>query len=277
MKSSIADIIARVALLLLLSLSSSSTAIVVVDGANTDDGSGKTCACEAQRLSFNIDCSNQDAMLAAVGVLEINDCSSPSSSSSSSSSSVCNSNPDCVKNFLIIQSHHDFCYHEEVPETIERVIHIYEESCTNHCLINPKFDLDARKCPPVDCTMDGGGVDDAYQTIVNDSNCLSDCSSTDCASSFRRIKAVHDKCPKDTLSWTIEVAYHDYDEICDEFGCNIAESGEAADELICNEPITNTAANGMSSSSSSSLLSTTFHSASSFVVVTAAMLLSLAY
>jgi hypothetical protein len=246
MKSSIAIITgAALQLLLFLLLSStSSTVIVVVDGADTG---GNTCACEAQRLDFNIDCSNQDAMLAAVGVLEINNCSTP----------VCSTNPECVKNFLIIQSHHDFCYHEDVPETIERVIHIYEEFCTNHCLINPKFDVEARKCPPVDCAMDGGGVDDAYQTIVNDLNCLSDCSSTDCASSFRRIKAVHDKCPKDTLSWVVEVAYHDYDEVCDEFGCNIAESGDAADELICNDPITN--------NMSSSTLYT--FSAASFIVV----------
>ena len=185
-------------------------------------------------------------MLAAVGDLETNACSKVD----------CTASDVCMKNFFIIQSHHDHCAHEDVPETVERVIHIYEESCTQHCLIAPKFDTEQRKCPPVDCeaemaAADNEGVADvAYQNLVNDAACLEDCSTSNCANSFRLLKTVHDKCPKDTMSWVGEVAYHDYDEICNDYGCNLAEAASNPDdELICDDP-----ASYMLDSSSSSLL-----------------------
>merc|ERR1739838_1017033 len=107
----------------------------------------------------------------------------------------------------------------------------------NHCDINPKIDPEARKCPPVDCNEGTQIGSDAYQVLVDsDNGCLDDCGSSVCASNFRLLKTVHDKCDKDTLSWVAEVAYHDYDEICDQFNCNLVEAGDASTELVCNDP-----------------------------------------
>jgi len=201
----------------------------VIDSAAAGEGkpTGTTCACESLNptTGFNIDCSNQADMLAAVGVLESNECDKID----------CNSNEECVKNFFIIQTHHDYCFHEDVPETIEKLIHIYEETC-DHCEISPKFNAEQRPCPPVDCDLESGGADEYYQSLMANPDCQNDCSPSVCANSFRYMKAVHDKCPKDTLSWTMELAYHDFDEVCDRFGCNLPEAGDPKDELICEDP-----------------------------------------
>jgi hypothetical protein len=167
-------------------------------------------------------------MMAAIGVLEKNDCTEE-----------CNSNEECVKSFLIIQSHHDYCFHEEVPEAIAVNMHVYEEICTDaHCDIPAKHDADQRKCPPVECVDEKGEPTDAgdvaFQNMLDStSNCKKDCSTSDCANNFRMIKTVHDKCPRDTLSTPVEIAYHDLDEACDSFGCNLADADEDENALIC--------------------------------------------
>jgi len=197
---------------------------VVEGAANVAGKSSNSCACDALEYGFNIDCSNQDAMNQAIATLESNNCSVE-----------CNSSMLCKKNFLIIQSHHDYCFHEEVPEVIQTGIHIYENVCTEvHCDINMKFDSESRKCPPVDCETKVG--DEAWQVMVM-SDCSSDCSSSDCANNFRIIKAVHDKCPRDTLSTVVEIGYHDVDEACEAFGCNLAVADADESQLICENPV----------------------------------------
>lgn len=193
-----------------------------IGAANVDGMKSNSCACDAMEYGFNIDCSNTSAMNAAIATLEYNNCSNE-----------CNSSYTCIKNFLIIQSHHDYCFHEEVPEIIETNIHVYESVCTAaHCNINMKFASESRKCPPVDCETRVG--DDAWQVMAT-SDCTSDCSSTDCANNFRIIKAVHDKCPRDTLSTVVEIAYHDVDEACNAFGCNLAVADTDQSQLICDD------------------------------------------
>jgi len=190
--------------------------------ANTGGIKSSSCACQALAYNFDIDCSDQTNMNQAIADLEANACLEE-----------CNSDHICRKNFLIIQAHHDYCLHEEVPEILETSIHIYENVCSEvHCDIKMKNDPNSRKCPPVDCETKVG--DDAWQIMVAN-NCKDDCSTSDCGNNFRIIKAVHDKCPRDTLSTVVEIAYHDVDEACDAFGCNLASADDDMSELICTE------------------------------------------
>lgn len=197
------------------------TLLSYVQGDDHDHAHKHACACEAIEFDFSIDCSNQDAMLAALPTLQNYDCSKDCSSDI------------CFKNFLIIQSHHDYCLHNEVPEAVEDALHIYEDVCPEHCEIKPKYDPELTDCPAVACGTRGGN--DAFQAMVT-TGCVDDCTKDGCADNFRILKAFHDTCPEDDISQVAEMAFHDYDSACDDFSCNIAEAGDATTELVCTDP-----------------------------------------
>jgi len=199
--------------LLLLVLS----AVANVTGEG-DDHEHESCACAAAEEGFTIDCSDQDAMTAALAALSASDCETDCSSE------------DCHKNFLIIQSHHDYCLEDELPSTLEDALHNYEDNC-DECEITKKTDPSLEACPAASCTDDSG---DASYTTLTANDCSNDCSSETCASAYRTLKVVHDTCPEDTLSTAAETNFHDMEETCDELhGCNLP-AGEG-DPLVCNE------------------------------------------
>ena len=66
-----------------------------------------SCACEAEELGFKIDCSDTATMLTAMAALQASSCATNCTSS------------DCIKNFFIVQSHHDYCPEGGVPKEIE--------------------------------------------------------------------------------------------------------------------------------------------------------------
>lgn len=194
-------------------------AAVAVSSAGDEHGDHEheSCACEAQQLGFNIDCSQRDLMLTALSTLQANTCDVD-----------CSSNT-CHKNFLIVQSHHDFCLHDEVPGPVEDAFHDFEESCRG-CHITKKRDPDLLDCPTAVCDDRG---DRAYQTMLT-SGCLDDCSTTVCVSNYQILRAEHDLCDHDTLSESSETGIHDFEEICEAFNCNVltTESLIAA-QLVC--------------------------------------------
>ena len=61
------------------------------------------CACEAEELGFTIDCNNTAAILTAMAALQADGCSADCSSE------------ECATNFLIVQSHHDYCPEAALP------------------------------------------------------------------------------------------------------------------------------------------------------------------
>lgn len=192
-------------------------ALVVQAHDDDHDHEGHTCACEAVEFGFVIDCNDQDAMKAALAPLQSNDCATDCSSET------------CTKNFLIIQSHHDYCLHEEVPEEVEDALHIYEETCET-CSILRKHDPDLPNCPDVTCADEGNL---AYNALV-DTQCLDACDTTECATHFRLLKATHDSCDQDALDTAAELAFHDYEDACTSFDCNVVkDSSENSKQLVC--------------------------------------------
>ena len=177
----------------------------------------ESCACKAQELGFNIDCSQRDLLLTALSTLQANQCD------------IDCSPIVCHKNFLIVQSHHDFCLHDEVPGPVEDAFHDFEDACGG-CKITKKRDPDLLDCPAAVCDNRG---DRAYQVLLT-SGCLDDCSTSVCASNYQILRAEHDLCDHDKLSESSETGIHDFEEICAAFGCNVlTDESLIAAQLVC--------------------------------------------
>lgn len=184
-----------------------------------EDHKHESCACASEENNFVIDCSDQQAMLDSVAVLAANGCEADCE------------NAICLKNFFMIQAHHDYCLEDEVPEPVEDALHIYEDNC-DACEILKKVDPALEKCPDHSCT-DGSGSN-AYTTMIMN-GCLNDCSSALCSSSYKTLKAVHDLCEEDTLSEEAELGFHDLEEACEAENCNVGDAALEMEQLICTE------------------------------------------
>lgn len=69
-----------------------------------DHSHGKhSCACEAEEFGFTIDCDADAPMLAALNQLQALGCATDCSSE------------DCLVNWVIVQSHHDYCPETDLP------------------------------------------------------------------------------------------------------------------------------------------------------------------
>ena len=97
----------------------------------------ESCACAAGRLGFSIDCTNQAAITAAITYLSTHGvCSS------------CAPTDECKKQFAILQTHHDYCHHEEIPEAAEHEIHDFE-AFYEGCTIKRRYDPQLETVRPV--------------------------------------------------------------------------------------------------------------------------------
>jgi hypothetical protein len=193
-------------------------AVTISTTAAAED-SHHTCACEANELGFTIDCSTagHQAQLDALGVLQAKGCDKDCSSD------------ECHKNFLIVQSHHDFCLHGDVPELSEDSFHIYEGKC-EECSIIKKRDPALVDCPPAKCDDSGNA---AFQGLLAN-NCLTDCSTDVCAGFYQVLRVEHDRCGHDTLSQVSENGLHEYEEPCEAVSCNALSTEADVDaQLVC--------------------------------------------
>jgi hypothetical protein len=73
------------------------------------------CACLAADLGFEIDCGKPAPMQAAYDAL-VSDCLTDCSSAA------------CKKNWAIVESHHDFCLHDQVPLEVKLAFTILRKS-----------------------------------------------------------------------------------------------------------------------------------------------------
>ena len=172
------------------------------------------CACEAEEFGFEINCTNTDAMIAAMTNLQTLGCSADCSSA------------ECEKNFLIVQSHHDYCNDDEVPEVVEDGFHDYDEVCT-HCAISQKSISGVAPCPAVTCDSSGN---DAYAAAI-DEGCENDCSSEECIKHYLILKTVHDTCDHDVLTQAAEEGLHDLEVPC---AAHVCDTG-VSDQLVCDD------------------------------------------
>jgi len=175
-----------------------------------------TCACEADEFGFKIDCADQTAMLDALEYLKTNGCAT-----------TCEDETKCHTNFLIIQSHHDYCPEADIPEAIEDDFHDFEAKCTA-CEIRRAFTEGAPDCPKANCDDESGA--DAYTAMI-EAGCLSDCSSEACKKDFTTLRVVHDSCAEDTLSIAAEKGLHDLEVPCKDVLCNAVDGGDQ--QLVC--------------------------------------------
>jgi hypothetical protein len=125
-----------------------------------------TCACLAQDLGFTIDCTKTSVIDAAYDYLTAN----------------CNTNCaqlDCPKNWAIVESHHDFCLHDQVPKEVEIGFHALEQTCPKICSIGRMRDDDHVACPATIPGMPGVACPDVAGVVdvVNDLYSL-DCATT---------------------------------------------------------------------------------------------------
>ncbi|CAB9509690.1 expressed unknown protein [Seminavis robusta] len=174
-----------------------------------------SCACLAQDLSFTINCDDTATMLTALNDLKTSACAT-----------ACTSD-ECVKNYYIMQSHHDYCPEAGIPQEIEDGFHDFDDSCTP-CKIQRKPTEGAPPCPTPNCEDNSGN--DAYTKLV-DSGCGTDCSSDICRDAFFTVRAAHDTCPHDTLSRAAEEGLHDLEIPCANQICNPGEE----DQITCKE------------------------------------------
>lgn len=79
--------------------------IVVVSSLDTE----KLCSCMAIKLGFKIDCADKAQMMTAQTAL------------SACSKTACQTDSVCKKWFLIAQSHHDYCFEDDLPTDLEKV------------------------------------------------------------------------------------------------------------------------------------------------------------
>lgn len=181
------------------------------------------CACEAAELGFEIDCANQDVTNQAMADLSTNGCDSDCSK------------PACEKPFVIVQSHHDFCLHSELSESVETNFHLYEKSCEAfHCDIQRKFDPSLGQCPQVDCSTNVGN--EAYLALQIDASCMTNCAQESCKMNYQLLRAFHDSCDHDALDTAAEVVLHDFEEPCEDQNCNVlADSSQDSRILSCED------------------------------------------
>jgi hypothetical protein len=185
--------------------------------ANDDHADGENCACVAEDYGFDIDCTASQVLLDALVSLESNNCNIDCSSQL------------CESNFYIVQAHHDFCLHNEVPDPVEESFHIYESTC-KECKILRKRDPSLTNCPSPVC--DGRG-DEAYLTLLAN-DCFSDCSTSVCASAYQVLRSEHDSCADGTMGLTSESGIHDAEDICKAFNCNtLTDESRVAEQLVC--------------------------------------------
>lgn len=180
-----------------------------------DKGSLGKCSCVKDEYLFDIDCSATKRMQDALKFLKDNKCAEK-----------CDSD-ECSKQYLIVQSHHDYCPEADIPEEIEDGFHDYDEQCKG-CDIVRKYQDGAPDCPKPNC-QDGSG-DKAYKKLL-ESGCVKNCGTQVCKDNFFTLRTVHDLCDHDAITQESEEGLHDFEGPCKDVVCNFPGSEE--DQLTC--------------------------------------------
>jgi hypothetical protein len=154
-------------------------AVPAVAQDDHDNHEEHPCGCEAEELGFKINCEDTATMLTAFKDLQSAGCAKDCTSDS------------CVKNFFIVQSHHDYCPEEVVPTEVEDGFHDFDEVC-GACHITKQFVEGAPDCPVPVC--DDGSGNKGYADAI-EAGCLANCTSTVCQDAFFVLRSVHDSCP----------------------------------------------------------------------------------
>jgi hypothetical protein len=139
-----------------------------------------TCACLAQDLEFTIDCTATAVIDKAYDYCAAN-CLTKCDSA------------ECTKNFAIVEAHHDFCLHDQVPKEVEVGFHDLEEVCAKQCSIGRLKDDDHVACPEMACPGEDGMV--GVVNTLYSLDCATKCTNDNaCGEAFRKLRVIHDNC-----------------------------------------------------------------------------------
>jgi hypothetical protein len=157
------------------------------------------CACLAEELDFVIDCSKPDAVKTAYDAVKAcTDCSAG----------------DCYKNWAIVETHHDLCFHDEIPMEVEVGFHDLEEVCEHACLVGRKKEAGMEECPAIDCDdADTLASLDFEGCTGDDATCTAEC-----GASYKLLRAYHDGCAEGIFK-AYETLIHSVEEPCEEYNC----------------------------------------------------------
>lgn len=108
------------------------TLALAVHGEGDGHGDhGHKCACEAEEFDFKIDCSNKAVMEDAMAALQSENCAADSNCDEDADNS-------CFRNWLIVQSHHDYCPEDLMPQ-VRDVVSLF---CFDFGLLSCSFSND---------------------------------------------------------------------------------------------------------------------------------------
>merc|ERR1711988_94312 len=206
---------------LFLSLLFASSAVVAV--VRSEDGHAHhICGCEAAEFGFTITCASTTAVSDALTYLNAN-CNSENCKDEHTDRR--RSENECYKNYLILQSHHDHCLHDDLLQNEETEFHKFQKMCGEGCEIARKTDPALSACPTVNCTTAEG---EAAVAVLEANSCNSSCTSTACGSAYKKIKYLHDVCETDPIDAVVGKPLHAYEDKCEDDGqgCNTA-AGDA--------------------------------------------------
>ena len=195
-----------------------------------DHDEHERCECVAKEEGWKIDCTTTTHITNANTYLTTaaNDCKKKDAS------------PTCCTNYHIVQSHHDHCTHEQVPDILETTIHAYE-SFYEDCEIARQYDKDLDPCPTVTCStakVDLASVTTDLQTAgagnvdCKNSEAICKASST-CKTLFQKVLMAHDSCDEDDIPAAIENTLHAYEEKCHDHFCNSVTEAFTLDDSTC--------------------------------------------
>ena len=194
------------------------------DHGHGEETTKPTCACASRTHRFAIDCTDKTTMQAAIDYLSANGiCSS------------CEPTDECKKQFLILQTHHDYCHHTEIPDSAELEIHDFEGHYDG-CSISRRYVDTANDCPALGYTCANAATNLPTQEQLTTANCATSCNSETCITYFQQILLAHDTCDHDEIEQFHETALHNLEEVCDAAGhwCNTApESTNRLDTSLC--------------------------------------------
>ena len=125
-----------------------------------------------------------------------------------------------------MQAHHDFCAPSDLPVEVELGFHVYDDLCGEACIVGRQFVPGLATCPVAQCANST-----AYTSAVNtlDTSCTATCTSPTCIAAYRTVRATHDGC--DEIPEAIEVAIHNFEDICAAQECNVVT--QAFDANVC--------------------------------------------
>jgi hypothetical protein len=192
----------------------------------------ETCGCAAAADGWEIDCSDMAAVNDAFEHFKEDQCDDK-----------CRTDGDghCLALYRIIQTHHDHCPHKTFTAAMVADFHSYENGCGEGCVVARQFDSTLAQCPQVDCTSTSAMK--AAVTEISQEICATECgTNSQCTAAFRKIVAFHDTCDHDDITFAVETALHEYEDVCTDILCNTAS--ELFDANVCKEEDTGAAVDG---------------------------------